>query len=557
MVLNSGPLAQGPKLISREAASQPALRTSDQVTGYGQLRIAAGDGGTPCSVVPHGAQRRYRVEGALTGNPACQWTCGAGLAIAGGQADQPVVEVTGLVLSGSAGDQYLTVVVNNAETRTIALTVASMAEIATTIKATPPVGTALDITQKYSKQNGQPLIPDRPDQTFTSTRSSENFPSAFDKTQVLVLLRGRFPDLPLTARAVPGAAQVTWEAARDPGDTLRQHKDPALPTLTPRAAGTATLATDATGSFAVRAYVACGCGSRHADLTTVLLVVMVEAELVQDRTRVSDDGLWDPGRSRFGPFATAGNGEAQFVDNAEIPFIELDADFRLISGGPDGLRYIRDLNEAIQGYWCNNIIRKIGEADLTGTYTQNHTYRVLYAAKANPSASQPTRYGPDDPLTDIGGPIWDGTLPCEPPPSLRLAGASTDESDNNVPPGLLITARADDKPHDFVPLYHPSDRTSALVHFAVDMRFMAAFYLCSLSAPAVIGIACVIGWRVEAEINYQPPGGSRDRWSAQAIQVPHVTKYPTLSLDPVQPADRAKIMVWGPGSVDHIAKQFS
>lgn len=555
MVVNSGPLAQGPKVLSPKAASQQALQTSDQVTGFGQLRIAADDGGTPCTVVAHGGQRRYRVEGTLTGNPACQWTCGAGLAITG-PADQPVVEVTGLFLSDSAGDQQLTVVVNNADTLTIALTVASVTEITTTIKATPPVGSALDITQKYNKQNNVKPIADRPDQAFTSTRSSENFPPAFDKTKVLVLLRGRFPDLPLTARAEPGAAQVAWEAARDPGDTLAQYMKPPLPTLTPGATGTATLATDATGSFAVRAYVTCGCGRRHADLTIVLLVVMVQAELVKDRTKVSDDGLWAPGRSLSAPFVNAGNGEAQFVDSGSPPWIDLDADFRLISGGSDGRRYIRDLNEAIRGYWCNNITRQAGEAELTGTYTQNHTYRVLYAAKAG-SASHPTLYGPNDPLTDIGGPIWDGTGTCDPPDAMFLAGASTDVASNDAPPGLLITARADDAPNDFVPLYHPSGRASELVHFKVDMRFTAAFYLCSQSAPAVIGIACTIGWRVQAEFDYQPPAAPGDTWRAQARKIPHVTKTAALPLDPVEPADRAGIMLWEPGSVDHLAKQYS
>lgn len=555
MVINSGPLAQGPKIVSPGAISQQALQASGQVTGFGQLRIAAEGGGTPCTVVPNGGHRRYQVEGALTGNPACRWTCGGGLAITNGVADQPVVEITGLFASGSVGDQHLTVVVNNTDTLTIPLTVASVTEITATIKATPPAGPALNITQQYNQQNNVQPIPDRPDQTFTSTRTFESFPPAFDKTTVLVLLRGAFPDLPLTARAEPGAAQVAWEAARAPGETLPQHQNPALPTLTSGAAGTARLAADATGSFAVRAYITCGCGNRHADLTTVLLVVMVQAELVQDRTTVSDAGLWNSSRIS-GPYRTDPYpGEAEILYDG-TSMIDLDADFRLISGGPDGMRYIGDLSGAIRGYWCNNIVRHTGKADLSGTYTQGHTYQVLYGAKAG-SASQPVLYPPNAVLTDIGGPIWDGTPPCEPPDSMRLAEATTVVSASSSPPGLLITARAQDSPNDFVPLWHPSGNTITLTRLTVDMRFMAAFYLCSQSALSVIGIACTIGWRVEADLTYQPPSGSNTRWSVQVATAPHVSKLATLPLKPVQSADLAQVMVWAPGSVNHIAKQYS
>jgi hypothetical protein len=559
MVLSSGPLAQGPKVLSPSAASQHALQASGQVTSFGQPRIAAGDGGAPCSVVPYiNGSRRYRIEGALTGNPACQWTCTAGLRIAPGQATQPVVEVTGLFPSDSAGDQQLTVVVNKKDRLTIALTVVSMTDITTMIPATPAVGTAQRAVQEYNDRNDVPPIPPRLDPTFSSTRNSESFPPAFDKTAVLVLLRGRFPDLSLRVRAEPAAAPTTWEAARDPGDTLPEHKEPLLPTLTPKTTGEAGLATNATGSFAVRAYATCGCGRRHTDLTIVLLVVMVQAELVKDRSAASDAGLWNTSRP-LGPVRSDhGLGEATFASDPTVNSMNLDADFHLISGGADGRRYISDLDGAIRGYWCNNIVRRKGEAELTGTYSGGQTVRALYAARLNHGA-RPVNYGPNDIPDDIGGPIWDGTFPCDPPDSVRLANATTQVSANNVPKGLLITGQAGDAPSDGVPLYYPYDNTSTLTKLTVDMRFMAAFYLCSQSAPAVIGIACTIPWRLEAEFLYQPPSNPDEpnaQWAAYPVRTPHTIKFPTLALDPVQPADRANIMVWEPGSVDHMAKHF-
>lgn len=558
MVINSGPLAQDPKVLSRDSASQAALRTSEQVTGFGQLRIAAG-GGTPCGIVPYLGSRRYRVDGALTGNPACQWTCSAGLAIAPGQTGQPVVEVTGLFASASVGDQQLTVVVNRKDRLTIALTVVSMTDITTTIPASPSAASALRDVQDYNGRNGVPPIPPRLDQMFTSTRSSEQFPPAFDKTAVLVLLRGGFPDLSLRARAEPAAAPLAWEVLRDAVETLPQHKSPPLPTLTPAATSTASLATDATGSFAVRAYATCDCGRKHADLTIVLLVVMVQAELVADRSAASDAGLWNTNRP-LGPVRSdRGVGEAAFASDPTADSMNLDADFRLVSGGADGRRYISDLSGAIRGYWCNNIVRKKGEAELAGKYKGGQTVQALYAAKFNPGA-RPRDYGPHDVLDEIGGPIWDGTTPCDPPDSIRLAGATTQVSANNASPGLLITARAGDAPSDGVPLYYPADNTSTLTELKVDLRFMAAFYVCSESAPAVIGIVCKIPWRLEAEFLYQPPSvptAPNARWTAYPLRTPHTTKGATLELDPVQPADQAGIMVWEPGSVDHMAKRFS
>lgn len=513
----------------------------------GSGQITAPGASAPCQVIPLHGSRRYQV----TGTPDATswvWSSTPGLVI-GEPDDAGTVEVTGQAASNAAGDQVLTVTIGATDSISLAITVVKVTSITTTIAAT-----ALPAAGLAAFNAIQPPVPDRGPVVFTSTETTEVFPASRDNT-VLVLLRGSPLAVPLQADLTPPGI-ASWEAVRDPGDTLAAHHlQPALPTLTAGLGATATVGTDAAGAFAIRCYARCTCGQRHDDLKRVLRLVLVHAEITADRTAVSSSAFWAPGQvaSLFDRHRNI----TDLITGAEN-LITLNADIRLISGGAQGRLYLGDPEDsAVTGFWCNTVRPPPSGADITGTYTNGRQVRVAYAAQLSRPHRAPPQYSDPALVTPIVPPLLDGSRDdgVGEPGDIKLAGSMTETSSTNNAPGWTLTATGEDLPNVPVPLYHPVSGTDTLTRVQLDTQFRAGLYLWSKSAPWVIGIAGTIDWGLAGDLSIQVTSeNDDDHWAVPTVNAPlQTTRGPLTGGGQVRPADQAGICVWPPCSLNHLA----
>jgi hypothetical protein len=503
----------------------------------GTPRITADIGGDPCLVIPEGKLRRYRISGI---SAACRWTASSGLAIAGDPA-QPVVDVTGSSVSQAVDDQQLTVTTGH-NTFSAAITVVGLRSITATVGPTPPIGPT---AEQYRASPGIDL-PVRPPATFESAGDNADFPAHYDDKAVLVLLRGDFPDVPLTATVAPPGTRIGWRVTRNQGDNLPEHQNPLLPTLAQGPPAGRLLRTDATGAFVIRAYPLCTCGQQHDDMTVTLRVVLVQARLESDRTEVSVDSFVPADKS---PFVDSGEyGETETATITDT--IRFDTAVRLISGGADGRMYI---DSAVDGYWCNNIKNEMPEVE--ATYTGGKGLRSAFILERG-SANAAHRYRQQNYIyTAINGQLWDGVEAIETPKDILLARSESTKLPAHEGSGMILTAIGEDHPNDLIPLKYPvPGPISTLTWFRVNQAYVAGLYLWSASAPWTIGIVCTVSWgaRLGYNITASPPP-HEDPW-AYSVTERSVTKDPIRRCDPVLPADRAGIQVWEPGGLQHAIK---
>jgi hypothetical protein len=270
-----------------------------------------------------------------------------------------------------------------------------------------------------------------------------------------------------------------------------------------------------------------------------------------DRTAVSQLSFWDGAKGR-GPFDFNRMNTA-LVEKAEPNLITFSADIRLISGGPDGRRYLTDDDSAVRAFWCNTSLRPRGDAEMHGLYTGGRQVRSRYAVAPSRMQYRPEVYASPVPLLEW--PILDASEPVDIPEKIKLSNARTSNSTGNVPPGWILTVSGEDLPNDDLPLLHPADRTQTLTRLSLNTQFLAGIYLWSVSAPWVIGIVATTRWEVQADISFQAPADLEDEtWTYIVHVAPYVAKQNAVLIDPVRPANQVGISAWPPGNTAHLAK---
>ncbi len=515
-----------------------------------QLRITTDKGGDPCEVIPVGKTRRYTVNDVAE----CQWAGSEGLGVRA--LENGIVEVTGSEV-GQESCAHLLTAHSPLGTVSLRITVVGLESVTATIHPTPPLGKN---PQLYRSQ--QTDLPSRDPAVFRSAGSNTEFPEDFDAAQMLVLLRGNFPDVLLQPAIVPGNAPVDWRVTRS-GTKLPEHKAPALPTLTELGTD-AKLSTDATGAFVISARPYCTCAEGHEDVTIALRLVLVDAEFLEDRTKTNENSFI-PGN--VAPFGFAGEYGETDVGTYEDT-IQFDADIRVISGGPDGRLYLSEATGAIGARWCNNM--KNEDAEFQASYTEGKTVYSAYILR------QVTRHkahliSDHENQTQIFGPLWDGSESIEGPEEIKLSTAETKIRPVNHGAGCVFTATCRDHPNGYLPVYYPrpGSKKHPLTGFSINQQFTAAIYLWSASAPWVIGIACTMPWgaQVKYDVEVKPkkvePTQDNENTEGQEAKelswnftqlIRSVNKDDATRLSPLEPADRASIQVWEPSGLDHLVQ---
>jgi hypothetical protein len=487
--------------------------------------ITAEGGTTACDVIPVGKSRRYQIGQA----DSYQWSASEGLRL--DRQDAQFVEVTGVSASAAPGDRELTVTCGEVTER-LAVTVVDLKSVTATISPTPPLG---HVPAQYRNLE---KLPERPAATFVSTGSKAEFPEVFDPTEVLVLLRGDFPAVPLEPVIIPAQAGITWSVDRS-GDRLAEHKGESVPSLTESGPG-AAVSPDATGAFVVRASPRCSCASLHDDMTIAVRLVLVDAVLLKDRTQVTDDSFISDQTSPFVFSKPYGETEV----GTEIDTISFDVDIRVVSGGPDGKLYA---DQAIGLRWCNNILNEDSEAE--AHYTGG---KSVYSAYIMNTVIRHTLHLMDDMQSEtlILGQILDTSEPVKAPEELNLATAHTAMKDDGKA-GYVFTATCRDHPNKIMPLFYPRPgERQVLTGFRINEQFTAAVYLWSKSAPWAIGIACTMAWGTDLQYDIEGNPGSEENWQFWQRER-RAQRGPARALDQITAADRAGIQVWEPGAADH------
>lgn len=497
------------------------------------MKIVNENGGDPCLVIPLGRSRRYAA-------PNANWRATEGLAVK--RVDKETIEVTGTAVSQGIGDQKLTASDQNSSL-SLKITVVDLRAITATVWPTPPVG---DGPQLYRKLMANP--PARDPINFISTVDSVEFGEEFDPTEVLVLLRGAFPDVPVEPTVTPEDFPLDWSVARI-GRKLPEHHGPNLPTLTGTAANK-QLKTDATGAFVVRARPQCNCGPGHDDASVALRLVLVHAELSADRTAMNVDAFAK--KSETAPFSYNQEpyGETEVGSNEGTRVIAFDADIKLISGGDDGRLYVRD---AIRAGWCNNIRNE--DAELTASYTGGKIVYSAYITKAM-EANVLGFMAADSEYTQIIGPVWDGQEPINEAREIMPShgvGTIHDAVGGN---GSIVTITIEDNPNKNAPLEHPGGGEQMMTGFRIDHQFVAAAFVRTKSAPWVIGVAYKLPWHTLLEYDVQSKqdrknGGWKAEQKARIAALGDPKVYQSLKA-----ADRAGVQVWEPGGADHFVVIF-
>ena len=334
----------------------------------------------PCRLIPLGATRTYRAVGVPPGG-TFQWSITGGHATIVGAANQQTVQVRGGTTSASLNDSTLKVVYTAAggsAEATTQVTVVEVKKIKATIKSTPALTARAGQAAPANYQ-------------IESTRTAVAFPPA----DTLILMRGNMQDVALEAEVAPADCPVGWDAVRAGDDAAGLGA--LTPTVTPNGADRrqATLSTNETGSFSVRAFSDCsGTNTFGVDDAFVLLpVVLVRATFVADNSATHTAHI-NPtiGGGNFGLRTGSFN-----IANPATEAIHMNCTVDVVSGGPDGRRLI----DRVFGGWINNISRNL---DIRANYDGGHSRFSVFASNVASATGGGRTFLPADPAPILVAP---------------------------------------------------------------------------------------------------------------------------------------------------------
>jgi hypothetical protein len=334
--------------------------------------------------------------------------------------------------------------------------------------------------------------------------------------------------LALAVTMVPAGPAVSWEAVRDtrPAPDGDAAGVIALsPRATPTVVGsnlTATVATDAVGSFRLRAFLdENGSGAFGGGEPYILMnLVLVDTQLVADNSRSDVAGA----NLAANTDGAGGLVQPQGAFNINAPANDLfhaNCTVDLIGGGGSGLR---GTNQVFSG-WLQNIPTPL---DIVASYTGGHAVRIVFASNVPVAgvflpAVPPAGPGPAPAI--VATPLLDSGRPgAGQGGNSATLGSSRIRS--RIPTGSLggpptlgerLIVEAVDSPSGFSATgTHPGLPAAVLTSFRFNLDFDAnlVFWTNHARNPAATGdladrlyvVRRRIHWRIRASWTVSPPG---------------------------------------------------
>ncbi|HEU0120815.1 MAG TPA: DUF4123 domain-containing protein [Bryobacteraceae bacterium] len=294
----------------------------------------------------------------------------------------------------------------------------------------------------------------------------------------------------LSARMQPDGIPLHWSIERTADDNaaVRQASPNPLPALT-TSEGAALLATDAAGTFRVRA----SSGSPEwGGPAAEWEVVLVHASLVENHSSVN---------GRLCACARIPGSDQFALHSGKEPAVRLEATVRLLGGGPDGQRGL----EAIHAGWMHNILGDNAGARYKGGAVTQKSYR----------------YG--DSVVDFdAGPLLDA-----PQGSRAMAGsAPVGPLGVAAAEGVVVTAQASPSCRWKVTDGAALDKTIEQIWRYMEGRAYLALW--SADAPSQLGVLLQTGWAFTGDYACTPAKTTRTIVPAR-LAATRTTAFPALT----------------------------
>lgn len=499
------------------------------------VEITNETGGKACAFLRLNDTCKFKAVGSREGG-TYSWAAEGKVSVVGSNAAQ-VVEVKGDSVSAALEDSKLTVtytVDGCVATKEIKLTVADVKKITATITATPPITARL---------GNAPA-----DHTFESTETAANWTAA----KTLVMLRADLRDVALKAEVEPVDAPLTWKVERASDD--HASLGAGVPGCVQDGADDkkATLDTDETGSFLVRAFVDCdGDGAfGKCDPFKVLQVVLVEPRFVADNS-ATHTGHIAPVVDATDFSISTGNFD---IANPGTEAIHMNVTVDVVSGGAAGRRLL----ECVFAGWVNN---ERANENIRGSYAGGHARFSVFANNRAAARGPGRTFLPGDPAPAIEpAPFLDTGRR---PQAARGTGgnmatltSSRVRTKTNRAVGQRWIVEAIDSPGDHAPLSHPAFGTRLeRFHFELAFSGNLSFWTNNTQAEGATGDPCdrvyaavrTFDWDMLGEWTVSAAG-------AIAVVTPmSVTRAGETTHNPAQENDAAGVEVRAPSGLDMLA----
>jgi hypothetical protein len=404
----------------------------------------------------------------------------------------------------------------------VKVTVVAFSEIAATIKPTPPH------THANSRAAG---IASPTQHIFKSSALSRDFAV----NAPIVLMKNAQPDISLEIKCAPAGLPIRWQAIRNEADHNSLGKKSDVPTVTRSGADAkkATLQSDGSGSFRVRAYIDCNGNRLYDDMvdrepSIPLNLVLANAVVVKDNSAGNSggragtlqanvtgggidivNGLWPGGATvSKADLGRAGMG------------MELIAD--ITGGGADGQL---GLDRVFSGLINNLSIVDINATYLDSTVAPPKNWNWVNVYVSNRPASN--IFPPGGPVAPklLAWPILDtGRHPGEGTGGeMATMTMSVPQTSVNRPVGQRWTIRCVDSPKRSFSFLHPLNANATVQRIHYRQEFAACFCFwtninksrgasfpgahANDPADRVYSVLRIVAWHVTGDWKVTYPGG--------------------------------------------------